>query len=163
MAGFQICIHCKQDLDAELFELLPSGNRRTVCIQCRKKRNRARPEVKSRWRQNNPCIAIYMDCKNKDRKSGFVGFDLDKEFIEGLISQGCIYCGETKLRMTLDRIDNSIGHLKCNVLPCCFRCNYIRGSMPFEAWQIIVPAVRQARESGLFGDWRSEPFNRKWY
>jgi hypothetical protein len=87
---------------------------------------------------------------------------LDTEFIRNLISNGCQYCGETELRMTLDRIDNSIGHTRENVLPCCLRCNYIRGSMPFDAWMILVPAVRQAKEAQLFGTWRSIPFNRKY-
>lgn len=32
--------------------------------------------------------------------------DLSKAEIEQLIGRGCSYCGETALRMTLDRIDN---------------------------------------------------------
>ena len=33
--------------------------------------------------------------------------------------------------------------------------------MPYEAWLIIAPAVRDAYEKGLFGDWRAMPFNKK--
>ena len=29
------------------------------------------------------------------------------------------------------------------------------------AWLHIVPSVREARELGLFGDWRTKPMNRK--
>jgi hypothetical protein len=39
----------------------------------------------------------------------------------------------------------------------CIRCNYIRGSMPFAAWTLLVPAIRQAVEQGLFGTWRTKP------
>lgn len=59
--------------------------------------------------------------------------------------------------MTLDRIDNTRAHLKDNVVPSCIRCNYIRGSMPYEAWMNIVPSIRQTKELGLFGTWRSRP------
>jgi hypothetical protein len=55
--------------------------------------------------------------------------------------------------MTLDRIDNSIGHLMSNVNPCCYRCNYIRANMPYAAWLSIVPAIRATFELGLFAAW----------
>jgi len=75
------------------------------------------------------------------------------EFIQNLISQGCIYCGETTLRMTLDRKDNDLAHVKTNVVPACIRCNYARGNMPYEAWLFLAPGMRAAREAGVFGDW----------
>lgn len=55
--------------------------------------------------------------------------------------------------MTMDRIDNSLGHLMSNVLPACIRCNYLRRDVPFEAWMVIVPSVKKAVEEGLFGTW----------
>ncbi len=63
--------------------------------------------------------------------------------------------------MTLDRIDNGFGHTKSNVVPACYRCNLIRGSMPYNAWLNIVDAIRQTYELGLFGDWRKEPIAKK--
>lgn len=55
--------------------------------------------------------------------------------------------------MTLDRIDNKMGHTKENVLPACIRCNNLRGDMPIQAWTFLVPKVKEAKESGLFEDW----------
>jgi len=104
---------------------------------------------------------IYTDCRGSDRKKGFPDSDLTVEIIAKLLYGGCRYCGETDLRMTLDRIDTSQGHSVANVVPACLRCNYHRGSMPYEAWLHIAPAVRSARELGLFGTWRSKPFNKK--
>ena len=86
---------------------------------------------------------------------------MDEPFVLAALKEGCRYCGETVLRISLDRIDNSQPHNKANVVPCCLRCNYLRGSMPYPAWLHIVPSVRGARLLGLFGDWRSQPFNRK--
>jgi hypothetical protein len=55
--------------------------------------------------------------------------------------------------MTLDRVDNSIGHIKSNVVPACTRCNYTRRDMPYEAWLLIAKSMRKAREAGMFDNW----------
>ena len=95
---------------------------------------------------------ILKDSKSSDKKSGRQN-DQDRKFIENEISHGCSYCGESNIRITLDRIDNSLGHLKSNVRAACMRCNYIRRHMPFDAWIAIVPAIESARKRGLFGLW----------
>lgn len=97
-------------------------------------------------------LTILWDTRCSDKKHGCEN-DLDKEWIRETISAGCFYCGEISLRMTLDRIDNAVGHIKNNLHPACLRCNYFRRDMPFEAWITIAPAVKAARESGLFGSW----------
>ena len=95
---------------------------------------------------------IVEDARRSDRKHGRDN-DITKEFVLSLISGGCASCGETQLRMPLDRKDNALGHLQSNVVPACERCNYARRDMPYEAWLLIAPAMRQIREQGLFGDW----------
>ena len=100
----------------------------------------------------NLAKVILRDSKGSDRKHNREN-DLTKEFVENMILLGCMYCGETELRITLDRIDNSKGHLQGNVVPACIRCNYARGSMPIEAWECLIPGLTKAREKGLFGDW----------
>ena len=79
--------------------------------------------------------------------------DLTKAEITQLIGRGCSYCGETALRMTLDRIDNSRGHTRDNVVPACIRCNYARRNMPYDAWLCLTDGMRRARELGLFDGW----------
>jgi hypothetical protein len=105
-------------------------------------------------RQGNVDVGrfILTDSKRSDRKRGYKN-DLDKTFIESLIGMGCSYCGDDKIRITLDRIDNSKGHTKDNVVPACIRCNYVRRHMPYAAWLILAPAMRRARKLGQFGDW----------
>lgn len=95
---------------------------------------------------------IVRDCKNSDKKHNRQN-DLTKEFVNNLISNGCSYCGEIQLRMTVDRIDNNIGHITTNVVPACIRCNYSRRDMPYEAWCCLVSGLKEAREKGLFGEW----------
>lgn len=84
---------------------------------------------------------------------------MDVPFVERLIENGCEYCGDTELQMSVDRVDNRLGHTKSNVKPACIRCNYVRGSMPFEAWTLFIPVMERARELGLFGTWRSLPMS----
>ena len=57
------------------------------------------------------------------------------------------------MKMTADRIDNNLGHTKDNVVAACYRCNMIRGNMPYKAWLNIAPAIRDTVEKGLFDDW----------
>jgi hypothetical protein len=128
-----------------------------MCVVCEKAREyetnseNIRARV-ARRRQANPAAAIFHDARGSDRKRGLIS-DLTRDAIEKLIARSCTYCGETALRMTLDRIDNAIGHLTSNIVPACIRCNYLRGNMPYQAWLVLVPGVRQAREMGFFGGW----------
>jgi hypothetical protein len=92
-------------------------------------------------------------CSKDDRRSGLTGSDLTAETVMTKIKDGCFYCGETSLRMTLDRIDNDLGHSEANTHGCCIRCNISRGNMPYAAWIVIAPSFRRAREQGLFGTW----------
>jgi hypothetical protein len=102
---------------------------------------------------------ILEDSRKSDRRRGFDN-DLTRGAIEKLISRPCSYCEGTGDRMTLDRIDNDIGHTQANVVPACYRCNIVRGSMPYEAWLVLAPSMKVARENGLFGDWGLQPFAR---
>jgi hypothetical protein len=110
-------------------------------IVCREKRHR----WAKRRRQDPKFLPsiIWRDSRSSDKKL-LRENDLDKDFIKDKISNGCFYCGETKIRMTLDRIDNSLGHLKTNVNPACMRCNYLRRDMPYDAWLFLVEGIRKA-------------------
>lgn len=166
------CRTCKRLLDDNEFQYRPhSGTYRTACRNCesaarmtrgynpmsparRERRNRYASEYDKRLR-SEPSQAgrvILKDTRNSDQKKGFEN-DLTREFVDCAIRQGCSYCGELSIRMTLDRIDNQRGHTRDNVVPACYRCNMIRGNMPYEAWLNVVPAIRDTKEKGLFGLW----------
>ena len=94
---------------------------------------------------------IYVDSRSSDRKFGRAN-DLTRDFIREQLAVGeCSYCVERNLRMTLDRIDNDLGHLQTSVVIACIRCNYARRDMPYQAWLVVAPAMRAARQTGLFG------------
>lgn len=109
---------------------------------------RANPKHRARY--------IVTDCRRSDKKRGRSN-DMTIAFVQMLIRQGCTYCGRDDLMMTLDRIDNSVGHITSNVVASCVRCNYIRRDMPYEAWLVITGGIKKASDQGLFGDWASGP------
>ena len=55
-------------------------------------------------------------------------FRLTLEEFEQIIRQPCHYCGEYEV-MGIDRVDNRIGYLKSNSVPCCTECNFMKRSM----------------------------------
>lgn len=103
-------------------------------------------------RTKNIPKAIRWDVGQWDRVRGFIN-TVSEETIARIISNPCLYCGETTLKITLDRKDNTKGHSEDNVNPCCIRCNLLRKDMPYEAWLELCSGLRSAREKGLFGEW----------
>lgn len=64
--------------------------------------------------------------KNKDLKRGR-SFDIDRKFLLEITKKECVYCG-SKHKIGVDRINNNIGHIKTNCIPCCERCNTTRNN-----------------------------------
>ena len=170
METTRVCRSCKRERPFKRFSKFTKNGkeyRRHICHACKQRIERRDPKVRARYnvaqsrqRENNPVRFIWTDSRKTDRKKGREN-DLTKEFIEEQISKGCSYCGETELRMTMDRIDNNLGHMQDNVVPACIRCNYIRGTVPYEAWLCLKPGLRRARKQGLFGDWTGQTRQRK--
>jgi 5-methylcytosine-specific restriction endonuclease McrA len=162
----RICKACKNPKLLRSFGTTGrGGHRRRVCHTCRtaKRTPERRAAISQRHRkrrQENVPSAILADSRSRDKKKGFEGNDLTVEFVLDAVANGCTYCGDTKLRMTLDRVDGTLAHTQSNVVACCIRCNLLRGSMPYAAWLHLVPSVKEARELGLFGDWRSKPIRK---
>ena len=69
-------------------------------------------------------------------------WSLTKEYFEELTKQNCYYCGALpaqKYRQVnsngwyiyngIDRVDNSEGYVPSNVVPCCIKCNKMKGKL----------------------------------
>jgi hypothetical protein len=154
-----ICYVCSEDKKITEFE---SG--RKQCKKCKninsykkKKENGYYELIKNRQKIRRQdikyrCLIILKDSKSYD-STNFLENDLTVEFIEKIIDNGCSYCGTNKMKIGLDRIDNNIGHLMSNVVSACTRCNFIRGTMPYKAWIVLVPSIKYAYDNNLFGNW----------
>lgn len=86
------------------------------------KRSKEHRERKGWYWNKIVCYKIF------DDKKGFE-FDLTVEWFEqNILNKSCIYCQRSNVRMGCDRVDNSKGHLKSNVVPSCKECNITRGN-----------------------------------
>lgn len=131
----------------------------SACKTCHADRMRQLGPMQQRTRRRDPSKRagfIINDTRGSDKKKGFAN-DLSHSFVAEAISSPCTYCESTGNKMTVDRIDNSIGHIQSNCVPCCLRCNYIKRDMPNSAWLALVPAIRVAAQSGLFEGWNPGP------
>jgi hypothetical protein len=75
---------------------------------------------------------------NADRRK--ISFELSPEDFLPLLYEPCYYCGDKQTNEVmrhgdlfkyngLDRVDNSKGYLKDNVVPCCKTCNKMKNIM----------------------------------
>lgn len=91
------------------------------------KKNSFSKENNKLWKINNReqyLISAYIQI---DKKKNII-CDLTVDWMkENITSKSCIYCGDTE-NVGCDRIDNSKGHTKDNVVPCCGECNLTRGN-----------------------------------
>lgn len=84
-----------------------------------------RKKVASRCRKQTK---TYM--KRAEKKK----FGFDAGSIVDLFRQPCFYCGDaTKYEngepvCGVDRVDNSLGYITSNMVPCCTTCNFMKGS-----------------------------------
>lgn len=175
----KICIACKETKSIEEFYLRNKETkyRESFCKRCSKDRvaikNKSRRQLlkqkdpekydqylknettRSRTRRQDADFRaniIVSDSRRGDKTKGRSN-DLTVEFVQKLIDDGCSYCFDSHNRMTIDRIDNSLGHTQDNVVPACVRCNYTRGNMPYLAWLKIAPIMLELRVTGQFEGW----------
>lgn len=163
------CTKCgTPDLSEECFDKTDRGYLYSYCKKCRRKQNLLarrkryqRPDVKlqksvvNKSRRQDPekrANIIAIDSKSSDKKHNRQ-YDLTIDKIKELISKPCSYCEDCTLQMTLDRVNNNIGHIESNVVPACIRCNLIRKAMPYEAWICLLPGLKEALQKDLFGVW----------
>ena len=60
---------------------------------------------------------------------------LSEESFKIMSNIECYYCG--KLGPSgIDRIDNNIGYIENNCVPCCKHCNYVKGDLSIENFNI---------------------------
>lgn len=64
-----------------------------------------------------------------------LAWELSLEFFTKIVQQECFYCGQSPSTITkvgklkrngIDRVDNTIGYLLDNCVPCCKQCNHAK-------------------------------------
>ncbi len=139
------CTKCKIKKSLFDFYILKSSKdgHRNVCKTCQYK---AKPH---RSPKESSFIYLYNICKNAAIFREIV-FNLTTEQHRNIITKNCYHCGAvpiqynpyvskhiakkpvSKKRLSeawilkngIDRLDNSIGYVESNCVPCCQKCNY---------------------------------------
>lgn len=149
------CRKCESE-DIALYQL---KNKDYICRACKKSEMRAK-YLENRDRYIDTAKKQY---RTKEKAFGTIGwarqtlagfryFDKKKEKtticdlnVDELLSftkQPCFYCGDSLDRINVDRVDNTIGHTKGNLVPSCYCCNSVRmEKWSHEEMKIIGQAI----------------------
>lgn len=99
-----------------------------------------------------PHRAVFHRYKQSAKRRGIV-FELSEREVFDLIVQDCTYCGlppSTDIKLSahpdfrytgIDRVDNTRGYEKGNVVPCCETCNTSKRTMSVEEWRAWITRV----------------------
>lgn len=82
-------------------------------------------DYNKKWRSENWSKVRYNNFTGNAKKRNLTN-EITKEEFDYFLSMTCYYCDEKACG--LDRIDNSQGYKKGNVLSCCMRCNHTRNT-----------------------------------
>lgn len=118
----KICSMCNKSLPKERFRYRKGKGYDSRCVDCKLAQLRSLPRGKES-RESLLC----RDYRKSDKRKGLECNITAKWLRSNITSKPCYYCGSTE-HIGADRIDNSRGHTKDNVIPACFRCNSIRNS-----------------------------------
>ena len=91
----------------------------------------------------------------KSAKNRNYSFNLTKEEFVKLINKDCYYCGQSPNNIQhdkfhgdyqyngIDRVDNTIGYISSNVVPCCKWCNIAKRDRTVEDFYSWIKAVNK--------------------
>ena len=108
-------------------------------------------ETRMKWGESHKVSygeASFNECYNTYKKSAEkrnYEFKLSKEEFREIITQPCIYCGESLTQEKrakghngtfkytgIDRYDNTKGYIKNNCVPCCIKCNKMKTNLSID-------------------------------
>lgn len=94
-----------------------------------------------------------INCLKSTASKRKLSWELDPVEAFNLIQEPCHYCGATvkfpETRNGLDRVDNTQGYFKDNVVPCCYPCNIAKHEMNSNEFKIHIIKV--------FEHWACQP------
>lgn len=140
-----ICSGCKIEKPSTLEYYHSKGNYKgkrlicCICKECRKGENKRYYNTIEKREKYNKSKRKYRNTKGRikgllksyrerDLKKN-LEFNLTEEwFRDNILNKSCFYCKDTNL-IGVDRIDNNLGHIISNCIPCCSVCNSVRNSI----------------------------------
>lgn len=145
-----ICTNCCNERIIEEYNLSPPAGGK--CQHCM-----GRPKGHSGFLN-------LLDSYKRNSKAYNREFLLSEKEFRVLTSQRCHYCGlkPSQLRRArknvksrwgdyrcngLDRIDNEVGYIKHNVVPCCLICNRAKNNLSYNSFLDYIKRLKEWREN----------------
>ena len=147
--GSQICPHNRlkyQCKECGGSQICPHGKRKSLCKECEGSQICPHKRIKRTCKKCSDPIKVNIEQwifsrRQYDKMRNIYDADrfIDKCFLEGLVEdyKQCYY-GDCKVNLqyteyqddlaTIERLDNSIGHIKSNCVLCCLKCNNLKKS-----------------------------------
>lgn len=137
---------------------LNSGNRKTCGTQCPFHLARVRH---GRAPGESGLVQAWNLCRRRALRKGKNGieFTITQKEAFGFFQSVCHYCGCPPANIAksnteygkcfysgLDRIDSTQGYVKGNIVPCCWNCNRMKGSLSYDAFFSHIKKILQRRE-----------------
>ena len=158
------CYKCGHEKLADSRDLLKRGAGN--CIYCmdrphlkeswtKERRDKVRQKAKNTILDNKSDLyKIYYSYQGSAKTRGLL-FDINIEDFEKLILKNCHYCGKPPSRRKLfkihediitiyngvDRVDNTIGYLIENCVPCCTMCNMMKNKYSLEHFMDHITSI----------------------
>lgn len=103
-------------------------------------------EISEEQKKRNKVSKMLSQYRLRDKKKGLI-CDIDNKWLQDTITNGkCFYCGDTR-RLGLDRIDNTKGHTKDNVVVCCYDCNVARANnFTHKEMQLLGETIKKIKD-----------------
>jgi hypothetical protein len=123
---------------------LKSGNTKSCgCLQKEKIGNLRRlPPGESAFNK------VYNTYKNTAKRRGYE-FNISEQEFKNITSKNCFYCGDSPISISssnkkkawdvylyngIDRVDNGVGYIYSNCVPCCKHCNTMKMALPIDVF-----------------------------
>lgn len=150
---------CKCDCGIEksfmAWDLHSGGVESCGCKGREKAMELARSLGLSHTRNAGPVAArqLYANYKHGAKKRG-LEFSISYEEAVAMYRQPCMYCGEhpSKINVVknsffvyngIDRVDNGLGYISGNCVPCCKKCNEVKRAMALDEFKAYIEKVHK--------------------
>ena len=147
--GTQVCPHNRQKYqckECKGTQVCPHNRQKSHCKECKGSQVCPHNKIKQICKKCSDPIKVNIEqwifnSRQYDKMNNIYDADrfIDKCFLKGLVEdyQQCYY-GDCKVNFqyteyqndlaTIERLDNSIGHIKSNCVLCCLKCNILKKS-----------------------------------
>lgn len=103
---------------------------------------------------------LYSEYRYRAKRHNLV-FELTLEQLTNIITKDCFYCGEKPKYRTvkngnggfykngIDRIDNNIGYIFSNCVPCCYSCNTMKMDSTYKDFIKRCISIAERHKNGI--------------